>query len=481
MKRRIALLLSLLMLCTAAGTLPVFAEADLPALKVLGTYNGHDANDDPTQQAIEEMTGYRLEYFMLPSDNASEKLMMEIASGVPYDILRISPNDFRTLMEMGALLPLDGMLAEYGPNLLTMITEDAYALARKDGQTYGLPMMTEKANIGSSILMRQDILDALGLALPRTKEDFRDVLQAVKTAYPEMVPLTFFNEVHVPTILSAFGVYFNWNEVDGKLVHKLEMPQYKEYLAYMLDLYKAGLIDQDLAINTKVNVDEKFSSGKVFAIRSGWFDASTQVPALLENVPEAAIAYLDPLEDANGNAAIAASYALNNVSCIPKTAENPEHAVQFMNKKFEPDIFTFITLGVEGEHFYVEEGKYYPIMPIFSEFRGNAWWYLNSFDMTRYGDMWMARTRRNPELGKAFDAANANFDAYAVYDPVGLAPALSAVDESSQVLGQMLKDYTIQLMVGVESLENYDAFVQKFMDAGGRAAAEAYNEWYANR
>lgn len=481
MKRGIALLLSLLMLCTVASVLPAAAEESLPALKVLGHYNAHDANDDPTQKSIEEMTGYSVEYFMLPSDNASEKLMMEIASGVSYDILRISPNDFRTLMEMGALLPLDTMLAEHGPNLLSMITEDAYALTRKDGQTFGLPMMTEKANIGSSILMRQDILDALGLELPRTKEAFRDVLQAVKDAYPDMVPLTFINEVHVPTILSAFGVYFNWNEADGKLVHKLEMPQYKEYLAYMLDLYKSGLIDQDLAINTKVSVDEKFSSGKVFAIRSGWFDASTQVPALLENVPEAAVAYLDPLEDAQGNAAIGAAYALNNVSCIPKTAENPEHAVQFMNKKFEPDIFTFITLGVEGEHFYVEDGKYYPIMPVFTEFRNNAWWYLNSFDMTRYGDMWMARTRRNPELGKAFDAANANFDLYAVYDPVALAPALSGVAETSQALGQMLKDYTIQLMVGVETLEDYDAFVQKFMDAGGRVAAEAYNEWYANK
>ena len=66
MKRLSALLVALAMLVSA---LPFAAAAadDLPTLKVLGTYNPHDPNDDPTARAIEEKTGYHVEYYMLPA------------------------------------------------------------------------------------------------------------------------------------------------------------------------------------------------------------------------------------------------------------------------------------------------------------------------------------------------------------------------------------------------------------------------------
>ena len=52
MKKLVALLLAMLML---ASILPLTALAadELPTLKVLGTWNGHDPNNDPTAKAIE--------------------------------------------------------------------------------------------------------------------------------------------------------------------------------------------------------------------------------------------------------------------------------------------------------------------------------------------------------------------------------------------------------------------------------------------
>ena len=80
MKKLVALLLAMLML---ASILPLTALAadELPTLKVLGTWNGHDPNNDPTAKAIEEKTGYHVEYYMLPAENAVDNLLMQIGSG----------------------------------------------------------------------------------------------------------------------------------------------------------------------------------------------------------------------------------------------------------------------------------------------------------------------------------------------------------------------------------------------------------------
>lgn len=472
-----AALLTLMML------LPVMslAESELPTLKVLGTYNNFDPNDDPTGRDISEQTGYKVEYAMLPSDNASQNLFMQVASGEPYDIIRSGQDDFRTLLDRGALLDLTDLLDKHGDNLKAAIGQESWDLVTKDGKIYGIPMMNERANIESTILMRADILEALNLEVPRTPEQFRNVLATVKENHPNMIPFTTSGGIYSETLISGFGFYFNWNERDGKLVNNVELPEYKAYLEYMIGLFNDGLLDPELAMNTSVMVNEKFSSGKAFAVNSSWFNASTQVPALLETVEGAQVAYVDPLEDAQGKAAIRANKYLNNVSYVPKSAEHPEDAVKFMNKKLDESIFTFITLGVEGEHFTKEDGKYFPIMPIFSELRNNAWWYLNGIREVEYADMWLARTRRNPELGKAFDAANANFDKYAVYSPVASMPTLPAVAEHTVALNQLVNDYTVQLVVGVESMDGFDSFLAEWRSSGGTDSTAQVNEWYQSK
>ena len=81
---------------------------------MLGTYNAHDPNNDPTATAIEEKTGYHVEYFMLPVEDDLQNLLMQIGGGEKYDILRISETMYLELLSNGLLLPLDDLLAEYG-------------------------------------------------------------------------------------------------------------------------------------------------------------------------------------------------------------------------------------------------------------------------------------------------------------------------------------------------------------------------------
>lgn len=478
MKKLTALILTLVLL--AAAMPMALAQAAPPTLKVLGTFNGHDPNNDPTAQAIEEKTGYHVEYYMLPAENALDNLLLQIASGESYDILRISEQMYLELLSRGALLALDDMLAAHGNNLTTLITKDAYSLTTSEGKTYGIPMLAERASIDAGLVIRGDILSELGLSVPTNTAEFKAVLEAVKAAKRDMIPFLTANEKRIDTISSGFGFYFDWNDVDGVLTHYVEMPEYQEYLAYMVDLYQSGLLDADIAINNTTTITEKFSSGNVFAYScAGWTDAA--LTAYI-GAGKGDLIYLDPFVDKNGNAGIKKQQALNNVTCIPVTAANPEEAVKFMNRKLDEDVFTYVTLGTENETFTIDEnGGYWPIMPIFTELRNNAWWYLNSFDMTRYGDMWMARTRRTAAVAEIYDGLNKNAATYAVSNPTDLCPTLEAVTQNKATLNTMVTDYVLQVIVGIKNVQDHPAFVTEWLAAGGQACKDAYNGWYANR
>ena len=156
-------------------------STEKPTLKVMGTFIANvDVNADPTAKAITEKTGYTVEYSINSQDNPLQRLSLEIASGADYDIVRMSPDDFRALVGQNGFMALDDLLAKYGQEMKSVIRDDTWKLTTYDGKIYGVPMMNERANIESTILMRKDILDKLGLAVPETKEEFANVVRAHK-------------------------------------------------------------------------------------------------------------------------------------------------------------------------------------------------------------------------------------------------------------------------------------------------------------
>ena len=56
-------------------------------LSFLGQSLDFDPNADVMAGAIEEKTGYKVNYSMLPSDSPDEKLIADVAGGVKYDII----------------------------------------------------------------------------------------------------------------------------------------------------------------------------------------------------------------------------------------------------------------------------------------------------------------------------------------------------------------------------------------------------------
>ena len=70
-------------------------------------------------------------------------------------------------------------------------------------------------------------------------------------------------------------------------------------------------------------------------------------------------------------------------------------------------------------------------------------------------------------------------DEYASLDMTTMAPYLPSLAKYQQAIDELLKNFMVNVVVGEEKLENYDAFIQRWKQEGGDECVKEVNNWYA--
>ncbi|MBW7452909.1 extracellular solute-binding protein [Paenibacillus sepulcri] len=458
-----------------------------PTLKRLDVWQNEDYNTYPVAKMLEEKTGYKVQYDMLPQDKPSEKLNLLMASGEPYDLVTTSSDMalYSDYAQKGALVDLTPLIEQFGPNIKTSISQQSIDALKVDGKLYAIPTSITYP-VNSSILIRTDWLEKLGLQMPTTTDELVTVLKAFKEKDPggngdQNVPLTIRGDLPMlDNIVGAFGMPNTWNDVDGQLVPRLLDPAYKDYIAYTSDLYKQGLLDKEFVANKDATAKEKFSSGKAGAIIVHWADIPTISDAMIKNLPDAKFAYVPALKGPAGKAGFAANAGFDRLTFIPKASKHPEDAIKWINAGLDAETFKDMAIGEEGKHYTFENGAYTPILPIFTDERNLANNYMAGTDETNYPLYWQARVRKNPVMFEAFDFLNNQQpDEVKIPNKLGLAPFMPEYAKNNLQLESMVGDYTVKLIAGAESLSGLEAFQAKYKAAGEEASAKEINDWYA--
>jgi putative aldouronate transport system substrate-binding protein len=457
---------------------PAALSAEKPTLRMLIGSRNFDPNTYPVAKLLEEKTGYKVQYEMLPAEGANDKLNLLMANKEQFDIIKISRDQYMKLAIEGALEPLDELLDKYGKTLKSVNDAEALESAKVNGKLYAIPEQAPRPYVGSAIAVRQDIMDELKLSTPTTLDEFYNVLKTIKEK-KNMIPLVGYEGVFAE-IASAFGLAYQWDEKDGKIINWFENPAMKEYLAFMNKLYKEGLIDSEWPVNNVANVQQKFTSGKAAMIRYGWSWAPSVNPALLKNFPNAKVSLIPALKGKDGKSvAILNATGITSYIAIPKVSKNKEHTMNYMNMKVQPELFKSLAIGEENVHYKKEaDGKLYPILPIFNDERGNADMYLTSTDIKAYRDFWLLRVRKDKLQGEYFDEMQKQTPIGKV-TPLNFAPPLEAAGSYSQKIVKMENDFIIKVIAGAEKLENMDKFIEQWKTEGGTAILKEYNDWYS--
>ncbi|WP_046225648.1 extracellular solute-binding protein [Paenibacillus dauci] len=228
-----------------------------------------DPNDKLVLQRLEQKTGVHVEWKSYTSDVFAEKRNLAVASGELPDAIfaaEYSDYDLLKLAKDGAIVPLEDMIDQYMPNFKKVLTERPEyrtMITAPDGHIYSFPWIEELGTDKERIQSVDDMpwinvkwLKKLGLSMPTTTDELKQVLTAFKTQDPngngqaDEVPLSFIDKPggeNLTFLFASFGLGENPDHTvvtdDGKVVFTGNQEGYREAVNYVHDLYSSGLID----------------------------------------------------------------------------------------------------------------------------------------------------------------------------------------------------------------------------------------------
>jgi len=468
-----------------------FLTGEKPELNILTFYTGFNMEEQPSYKVVEEITGYKVKWFNLPQENPDEKLLLEIAGGTSYDLLiRMTSSQANQLYVQNALHDLKPYLDKYGQNVYKAVSDFAWtSVTDQNGMIYGIPHeafegpQTGENNYGilkGGIGFNTAYLEDLGMDVPKNIDDFYNVLKAYKDKTGK--PALTLNAVGWnPQILAAFGMGEPlWYEVDGEFVHRLKHPGTVKYLAFMQKLYKEGLLDNDFPIHTVQTAKERFTNGTTIAFPIMFWDIDgiySAFEAAGINAKVKVATYLAP--DANTAPVAYVREGVSHITCIPKTAKNPEHAMIYFNTISDVENFKKIYIGEEGVSFEIKDGNYYPIFPAFSDFT-NADKFTGIIPVDNAFTMWQARVRKTDAMAEMYEQMNSRVDEYKVYRYYeSYASSLEAVQNNQAALDVLVNDSMIQAIVSGEDPQTaINNIIDEWYKSGGTEYEAAMKEWY---
>lgn len=467
-------------------------------------------NNYPMAKIIAESTGYDITYTLSPSTDADTVRSNIFMLKEDYQLVSVNKTEFFTLMSVGALKPI----TEYvnaSSYLKDALTGDAWAAATgADGEIYGVPGYQPKNCSSNGLAFRLDWLNEYNAANPDDQilvpseengygmclSDFTKMLEYFKTKVPsDGYAMSIDTSLtQIPPLLPAFGVYQTWAEIDGKLTYSIEQPGFKDYAEYVDNLHDSGLAYYQRS-DKDTNTITMLQSGRAGVGLAYHWQAYPIETQLKDNMPEEgtvldtftndAIGYIAALvpDDCRGDASKVRVFSEQYASgyyVVPAHATDAQAAgaVDFVDKKLEPDLFRRLTIGEEGKTFEIRDGEYYPILPAFNDEMNLADQFMTSTRMEDYSKYWLARTRKTEAQNKIFSAINYNVDNTGIKDPVTMMPPNSVYDNNWPALNTATYNALV-LNLYNDGKFDLDAVLSAWKANNGDEITNAVNEWYS--
>lgn len=278
MKKTLSLLLVAMMLL---GLAAFTAHAEGETLTMLQRLPAsYVVEDNPVIKAWGEMLGINIEIEAPPISSYNDRRNVILASGDLPDIIYVS--DMGALYTQwsrdGLFLDLTKYLNETDmPNAYKVLTpEELFSVTVQldDGTSgiFSVPRVQTKP--WDCFIYRGDWLEKLGLNVPRTPEEFADVMLAFATKDPDGngVNDTYgwsYNTVMGPEhrlMLSPFGVRpTEVPDAEGNYQLMQAQPGYMTYLDWIRGMYQAGSLDPEFYLTKMYEDDDLFYAGKLGA------------------------------------------------------------------------------------------------------------------------------------------------------------------------------------------------------------------------
>lgn len=362
---------------TPPGSLPVVTEPVEVSYMLPRSERVSDYDDNVLTNLLEERTNVRVDLRLVSSQDYKDRMNLMFAAQADLpDMINLQRTDINGQLlwgVQGVLLPLNDLIEEQAVFFKEMLQERPQVenlVTAADGNIYSFPNVSSCPHCDPSnrFWINKNWLDALGLDMPTTTEEFRRVLTEFKEGDPngngeaDEIPLIGARTGWQmdPTIF-LLNSFVNWDLIekmhieDGEIVPTFIQEEFRDGLAYMNRLVEEGLLDPVSFTQDQNQLRTLLASAPTVI---GVFPAGG---AFFENNENSANTYvhLDPLEGPGGvrNAPFNPWTGIGQGSgSVTVAAENPEVAVRWFDQFFDYELSLKARFGVEGEHWRWTEG-----------------------------------------------------------------------------------------------------------------------------
>ncbi|MGG4049470.1 extracellular solute-binding protein [Paenibacillus favisporus] len=375
-----------------SGTSEATAEHspyELKWLKAQDISMPYDPSKDAVKQAIEAKLNIKIIPEMVDVQQYKTKLNLKMASSDIPDVTKIDfADDFQKYAQQGAFVDLTDLINEKDtPNIMKEVPPDVFEQAKVNGRIYGIPYQGGPgAGYRWDLVLRKDYMEQAGVPVPKTLDEYYNLLKKVKEQHPEVIPLggytsqigqVKFANNSFDNVFGAFGVTPGFfTEKDGKFSNYDIDPRMRDALLFLQKMYKEGLIDKEFSTIKEEQLRAKIFSGKVFSWMGWWSTASdydTQIETneliksgklakdgSLPNQAEEPFKYLTltgSLLGTDGTAVAPMGAPFSQMNAISAKTKDPKRVLSIIEDSLSEENQMLTVWGIEGEDYSLVDGK----------------------------------------------------------------------------------------------------------------------------
>ncbi len=289
---------------------------------------------------ILQKLGIKLELNMLPVTAADRNVIVTAAGegDVLPDMVVVNREPLLKLINKDKIMVVDDLYALMPNRTEKMYDENSRRFATVKGKCYGFSTPGGKIQKNEGILIRKDWLDNLGLEVPKTMDEYLEVMRAFTFKDPDgngkndtygygaFLEINSYEEGlgrRLDPIFGAYGVAGTWNMTEAEAGLNVRKSAYFDALNTVAAMQKEGLIDPNWLGYKKDDFRAAWKRGRFGIMReqnSAYASEANYAP-FDRNFPQGSWIVIDPPVGPEGKSAVGVYTVPYTSLVISKQAE----------------------------------------------------------------------------------------------------------------------------------------------------------------
>ncbi|MFP4377155.1 MAG: extracellular solute-binding protein [bacterium] len=376
-------------------------EADADGPREYDFFIGYEKDDYPQEGTIfgdwlEEQTNVRINWEFIVGD-LEQKIGLIAASGDYPDAIH-PRNETQILLDANALIPLNDLIEEYGPNIEEMYGARGLGMiAQDDGNVYWFPQQMpygdeyRNPNEGHAVYVQAAVLEAWDYEIPEDLDQMADWLIEYAEENPEINghptmawtgqydTWRWFGVSNIPHILSGHpnDGSINVDKMDGRWVVSEYRGTQDEYnsMKILNRISREGLYDTESFVMSYDQYIAKLSQGNILAFYDqDWNFAQAQDLLLDQDEGNWYVGIPVMLEGYEPTIMNPPTPQVSEGIGISVDADDPEGIMEYFNVLASHEAHLLRNWGREGEDYMVgEDGEFFRTQEQIERWRNRDW------------------------------------------------------------------------------------------------------------